>query len=192
MAGLTSPPSGRMHTDWFCLFLWESRDWIDYLFDHIKSQVIDGNWQQSPGLWAWGQELVTVVISARWPTSQWGHVDKWMCPFQRSQIMFGFSTVSAERQRKNLHLMSPSVVWWKYFPADVFAIRSYTDPTYAVIVPQYDGPLSVLHTMMVDPNGIIKKPRGKDLPVTRGEIVDVIHFTNSKKALCSNQFGKCT
>lgn len=56
---------------------------------------------------------------------------------------------------------------------------------------QYEGPLEVLHTMMVDPSGIIKKPGGKDLHVSPGEIVDVIQLTNSKKALCCNQFGKC-
>ncbi|XP_040039658.2 uncharacterized protein LOC120823596 isoform X3 [Gasterosteus aculeatus] len=55
---------------------------------------------------------------------------------------------------------------------------------------KYEGPLRVLHTMMVDPNGIIKKPGGKDLHVTQGEIVDIIQLTNSKKALCCNQFGK--
>ncbi|XP_035509501.1 FYN-binding protein 1 [Morone saxatilis] len=55
---------------------------------------------------------------------------------------------------------------------------------------KYEGPLRVLHTMMVDPNSIIKKPGGKDLHVTQGEILDVIELTNSKKALCRNQFGK--
>ncbi|XP_004574457.3 FYN-binding protein 1 [Maylandia zebra] len=55
---------------------------------------------------------------------------------------------------------------------------------------KYDGPLRVLHTMLVDPNSIIKKPGAKDLPVTQGEIVDVIQLTNSKKALCRNRFGK--
>lgn len=60
-----------------------------------------------------------------------------------------------------------------------------------VTVSQYDGPLRVLHTMLVDPNSIIKKPGAKDLPVTQGEIVDVIQLTNSKKALCRNRFGKC-
>uniref|UniRef100_A0A3Q4GP81 Helically-extended SH3 domain-containing protein n=1 Tax=Neolamprologus brichardi TaxID=32507 RepID=A0A3Q4GP81_NEOBR len=56
---------------------------------------------------------------------------------------------------------------------------------------KYDGPLRVLHTMLVDPNSIIKKPGAKDLPVTQGEIVDVIQLTSSKKALCRNRFGKC-
>ncbi|XP_051232489.1 FYN-binding protein 1 [Dicentrarchus labrax] len=55
---------------------------------------------------------------------------------------------------------------------------------------KYEGPLRVLHTMMVDPNSIIKKPGGKDLHVIQGEILDVIELTNSKKALCRNQFGK--
>lgn len=55
---------------------------------------------------------------------------------------------------------------------------------------KYDGPLTVLQTMMVDPNCVIKKLGGKDLQVTQGEIVDVIEDTNSKKCLCRNQFGK--
>ncbi|XP_061884448.1 FYN-binding protein 1 isoform X2 [Entelurus aequoreus] len=52
---------------------------------------------------------------------------------------------------------------------------------------KYEGPLRVMHTMMVDPNGVMKKPRGKDLHVTHGEVLDVIQFTNSKKALCHNR-----
>lgn len=59
------------------------------------------------------------------------------------------------------------------------------------VVSQYEGPLRVLHTMMVDPNCVIKKPGGKDLHVTNGEVVDIIQLTNSKKALCCNQCGKC-
>ncbi|KAM6938392.1 uncharacterized protein PEZ65_004674 [Lycodopsis pacificus] len=55
---------------------------------------------------------------------------------------------------------------------------------------KYEGPLRVLHTMMVDPNCVIKKPGGKDLHVTQGEVVDIIQVTNSKKALCCNRFGK--
>ena len=62
---------------------------------------------------------------------------------------------------------------------------------HVTVVVQYEGPLRVLHTMMVDPNSIIKKPGAKDLHVTRGDVVDVIQLTNSKKALCRNQFGKC-
>ncbi|XP_018523014.1 FYN-binding protein 1 isoform X2 [Lates calcarifer] len=55
---------------------------------------------------------------------------------------------------------------------------------------KYEGPLRVLHTMMVDPNGVIKKPGGKDLQVSQGEVLDVIQLTSSKKALCRNRFGK--
>ncbi|XP_030583465.1 FYN-binding protein 1 [Archocentrus centrarchus] len=55
---------------------------------------------------------------------------------------------------------------------------------------KYDGPIKVLHTMMVNPNSIIKKPGAKDLPVTQGELLDVIQLTNNKKALCRNRFGK--
>ncbi|XP_010740990.3 FYN-binding protein 1 isoform X1 [Larimichthys crocea] len=55
---------------------------------------------------------------------------------------------------------------------------------------KYEGPLTVLHTMMVNPNSTIKKPGGKDLHVTQGEILDVIQLTSSKKALCCNRHGK--
>ncbi|XP_061594524.1 FYN-binding protein 1 isoform X2 [Cololabis saira] len=55
---------------------------------------------------------------------------------------------------------------------------------------KYEGPVRVLHSMMVDPNCIIKKLGSKDLPVTQGEVVDVIQVTNSKKVLCRNRFGK--
>ncbi|KAK5869732.1 hypothetical protein PBY51_024430 [Eleginops maclovinus] len=55
---------------------------------------------------------------------------------------------------------------------------------------KYEGPTRVLHTMMVNPNGTIKKPGAKDLHVSQGEVVDVIQLTNSKKALCCNRFGK--
>ncbi|CAK6972142.1 FYN-binding protein 1 [Scomber scombrus] len=55
---------------------------------------------------------------------------------------------------------------------------------------KFDGPFKVLHTMMVDPNSVIKKPGAKDLSVVQGEVLDVIQLTNSKKALCRNRFGK--
>ncbi|KAM3876263.1 uncharacterized protein ACN63O_024300 [Diretmus argenteus] len=55
---------------------------------------------------------------------------------------------------------------------------------------RFEGPLRILHTMMVNPNGVIKKPGGKDLAVAQGEVLDVIQFTDNKKALCRNQFGK--
>ncbi|XP_027884487.1 FYN-binding protein 1 isoform X2 [Xiphophorus couchianus] len=55
---------------------------------------------------------------------------------------------------------------------------------------KYNGPLRVLHSMMVDPSCVIKKLGGKDLQVTQGEVVDVIEETNSKKFLCRNRLGK--
>uniref|UniRef100_A0A3Q2P7Y9 FYN-binding protein n=1 Tax=Fundulus heteroclitus TaxID=8078 RepID=A0A3Q2P7Y9_FUNHE len=55
---------------------------------------------------------------------------------------------------------------------------------------KYDGPLRVLHSMMVDPNAVIKKPGSKDLQVVNGEVVDVIDETSSKKFLCRNSLGK--
>ncbi|XP_015826283.3 FYN-binding protein 1 [Nothobranchius furzeri] len=53
---------------------------------------------------------------------------------------------------------------------------------------KFEGPVKVLHTMMVDPNGVIKKLGSKDLQVTQGEIVEVIEQTNKKKYLCRS-FG---
>ncbi|XP_074524950.1 FYN-binding protein 1 [Halichoeres trimaculatus] len=55
---------------------------------------------------------------------------------------------------------------------------------------KFDRAPTVLHTMMVDPNGVIKKPGANYLNVTQGEILDVIELTNNKKALCRNQTGK--
>ncbi|XP_067086012.1 FYN-binding protein 1 [Osmerus mordax] len=53
-----------------------------------------------------------------------------------------------------------------------------------------NGPIKVLHTMMVDLNANIKKPGGKDLAVVQGDILEVIQITNKKKALCRNSRGK--
>ncbi|KAM8888620.1 FYN-binding protein 1 isoform 4-T4 [Synchiropus picturatus] len=52
---------------------------------------------------------------------------------------------------------------------------------------KFEGPIVVLQTMMVDPNCIIKKPVGKQLPVSQGDVVDVIQLTNRKKVLCHNR-----
>ncbi|XP_054646129.1 FYN-binding protein 1 isoform X2 [Dunckerocampus dactyliophorus] len=51
---------------------------------------------------------------------------------------------------------------------------------------KYKGPLRVIDTLMVDPNAVMKKPGGKDLHVTQGDVLDVIQLTDSKKALCHN------
>ncbi|XP_061681377.1 FYN-binding protein 1 [Syngnathoides biaculeatus] len=51
---------------------------------------------------------------------------------------------------------------------------------------KFDGPLRVLHTVMIDPNAVVKKPGGKDLHVSPGDVLDVVQLTNSKKVLCHN------
>ncbi|MBN3289149.1 EAA5 protein, partial [Polypterus senegalus] len=56
---------------------------------------------------------------------------------------------------------------------------------------KFDGPIEVLCRMMVDPNANIKKASGKDLSLSRGEILSVILFVNEKKAICRNEKGKC-
>ncbi|XP_028672017.1 FYN-binding protein 1 [Erpetoichthys calabaricus] len=55
---------------------------------------------------------------------------------------------------------------------------------------KFDGPIEVLCRMMVDPNANIKKASGKDLSLSRGEILSVILFVNEKKAICRNEKGK--
>uniref|UniRef100_A0A3Q2XNS9 Helically-extended SH3 domain-containing protein n=1 Tax=Hippocampus comes TaxID=109280 RepID=A0A3Q2XNS9_HIPCM len=52
---------------------------------------------------------------------------------------------------------------------------------------KYEGPLRVLQTVMINPNGVMKKPGKKDLHVSPGDVVDIIQLTNSKKALCHNR-----
>ncbi|XP_063057102.1 FYN-binding protein 1 isoform X2 [Engraulis encrasicolus] len=55
---------------------------------------------------------------------------------------------------------------------------------------KFEGPIQVLQYMRVDPNGNIKKAGAAYLNVHRGETVEVIQFTNDKKALCRNAQGK--
>nr|XP_061790972.1 FYN-binding protein 1-like [Nerophis lumbriciformis] len=56
----------------------------------------------------------------------------------------------------------------------------------------YEGPVMVLHTVMMDPNGVMKKLGGKDLHASQGDVLDVIQLTDSKKVLCYNRTsGKC-
>ncbi|XP_035271967.1 FYN-binding protein 1 isoform X2 [Anguilla anguilla] len=55
---------------------------------------------------------------------------------------------------------------------------------------KFEGPITVICHMMVDPNNSVKKGGGKDLSLNRGEILEVIQFINDKKALCRNQQGK--
>ncbi|CAL1608747.1 unnamed protein product [Knipowitschia caucasica] len=52
-----------------------------------------------------------------------------------------------------------------------------------------EGPVKVLHTMMVDPGAIIKKPGPKHLSVAPGDLLDVLQI-HGKKALCRDGLGK--
>ncbi|XP_057697800.1 FYN-binding protein 1 [Corythoichthys intestinalis] len=52
---------------------------------------------------------------------------------------------------------------------------------------KYEGPVMVLHTVMMDPNGVMKKLGGKDLHASQGDVLDVIQLTDSKKVLCYNR-----
>lgn len=56
---------------------------------------------------------------------------------------------------------------------------------------QFEGSISVLTQMMVDPAATEKRGRGKNLPLRRGEILDVIQFTDEEQILCRNSQRKC-
>ncbi|XP_062490465.1 PML-RARA-regulated adapter molecule 1 isoform X2 [Pezoporus occidentalis] len=51
---------------------------------------------------------------------------------------------------------------------------------------KFEGSISVLTQMMVDPAVTEKRGGGKNLPLRRGEILDVIQFTNQEQILCRN------
>ncbi|XP_064325672.1 PML-RARA-regulated adapter molecule 1-like isoform X1 [Phalacrocorax carbo] len=51
---------------------------------------------------------------------------------------------------------------------------------------KFEGSIIVLTQMMVDPAVTEKKGGGKNLPLRRGEILDVIQFTNREQILCRN------
>lgn len=53
-----------------------------------------------------------------------------------------------------------------------------------------EGPIRVLYTMTVDPNAMLKKRGSNDLPVVRGEILEVLQETSKKQVLCRNNDGK--
>ncbi|XP_019406172.1 PREDICTED: PML-RARA-regulated adapter molecule 1 isoform X1 [Crocodylus porosus] len=55
---------------------------------------------------------------------------------------------------------------------------------------KFEGEIRVLTRMMIDPATTEKKGGGKNLPVKRGEIVDVIQFTSSEQMLCRNSRWK--
>ncbi|XP_056368447.1 PML-RARA-regulated adapter molecule 1 [Oenanthe melanoleuca] len=51
---------------------------------------------------------------------------------------------------------------------------------------KFEGSINVLTRMMVDPAATEKRGGAKNLPVRRGEILDVIQFTNQEQILCRN------
>ncbi|XP_062452235.1 PML-RARA-regulated adapter molecule 1 isoform X2 [Rhea pennata] len=51
---------------------------------------------------------------------------------------------------------------------------------------KFEGDIRVLTQMMVDPAATEKRGGGKNLPLRRGEILDVIQFTNREQILCRN------
>ncbi|XP_013051781.2 PML-RARA-regulated adapter molecule 1 isoform X2 [Anser cygnoides] len=51
---------------------------------------------------------------------------------------------------------------------------------------KFEGSINVLTQMMVDPAVTEKRGGGKNLPLRRGEILDVIEFTNKEQILCRN------
>ncbi|XP_039512255.1 FYN-binding protein 1 isoform X1 [Pimephales promelas] len=55
---------------------------------------------------------------------------------------------------------------------------------------KFEGPIRVLYSMMVDPNASLKKAGSKELPLVRGEILEVIQETSKKRVLCRNSEGK--
>lgn len=56
---------------------------------------------------------------------------------------------------------------------------------------QFEGNIAVLTQMMVDPATTEKRGGGKNLPLRRGEILDVIQFTNKEQILCRNSERRC-
>ncbi|XP_077331929.1 FYN-binding protein 1-like [Lithobates pipiens] len=55
---------------------------------------------------------------------------------------------------------------------------------------KFEGEIRVLTRMMVVPSAGNKRGGGKDLPISKGEIFEVIQFTNPEKILCRNSKGK--
>ena len=62
---------------------------------------------------------------------------------------------------------------------------------YCLFVLQFEGSINVLTQMMVDPAVTEKRGGGKNLPLRRGEILDVIQFTDQEHILCRNSQRRC-
>ncbi|RLV88831.1 hypothetical protein DV515_00015239 [Chloebia gouldiae] len=57
---------------------------------------------------------------------------------------------------------------------------------------KFEGSINVLTQMMVDPAATEKRGGAKNLPLRRGEILDVIQFTNQEQILCRNSQRRWT
>lgn len=64
-------------------------------------------------------------------------------------------------------------------------------PWALLFVFQFEGSINVLTQMMVDPATTERRGGAKNLPLRRGEILDVIQFTNEEQILCRNSQRMC-
>uniref|UniRef100_UPI00398EEA63 FYN-binding protein 1-like n=1 Tax=Pristiophorus japonicus TaxID=55135 RepID=UPI00398EEA63 len=55
---------------------------------------------------------------------------------------------------------------------------------------KYVGDIKIIGDVMVDPNSSLTKGSGRYLSLTPGEILEVIEYSDLKKALCRNEDGK--
>lgn len=67
----------------------------------------------------------------------------------------------------------------------------WSSASLSLLVFQFEGNITVLTQMMVDPATTEKRGGGKNLPLRRGEILDVIQFTNKEQILCRNSQRRC-
>lgn len=56
---------------------------------------------------------------------------------------------------------------------------------------QFEGEIVIQTKMMIDPNAKTRRGGGKHLGIRRGEILEVIEFTNKEEMLCRDTKGKC-
>ncbi|CAO2641667.1 PML-RARA-regulated adapter molecule 1 [Lemmus lemmus] len=56
---------------------------------------------------------------------------------------------------------------------------------------KFEGEIVIQTKMMIDPNAKTKRGGGKHLGIRRGEILEVIEFTNKDEMLCRDPKGKC-
>ncbi|XP_049987212.1 PML-RARA-regulated adapter molecule 1 isoform X2 [Alexandromys fortis] len=56
---------------------------------------------------------------------------------------------------------------------------------------KFEGEIVIQTKMMIDPNAKTRRGGGKHLGIRRGEILEVIEFTNKDEMLCRDPKGKC-